>query len=57
MSRVSWTHFIAAAAIFTAVAVILGDWTLLRYWTVPAAIVLGLIYCVINVALTSPKRR
>lgn len=41
----SWRYVIATFALFAAIAVVLSDLTILRYWSIPAAIVLFLGFC------------
>ena len=42
-------------ALFGGAAVLLSDFGILRWWTVPAAILLGLLYCVLHLFLR-PRR-
>jgi hypothetical protein len=53
--RLTWLHFSVALALFGGAAVLLSDFGILRWWTVPAAILLGLLYCVLHLFL--PARR
>lgn len=48
LSRRSWLYLAIVFVLFTAIAVLLSDFTILGYWTIPAAICLGLLYCVAN---------
>lgn len=53
--RLTWLHFTVALALFGAAAVLLSDFSILRWWTVPAALCLGLLYCVLYLFLR-PRR-
>lgn len=48
LSQMSWRFLLAVAGIFSLVALILGDWSILSYWTIPGVIGLGLVYCVVH---------
>lgn len=53
--RLTWLHFGVALALLGAAAVLLSNFAILRWWTVPAALLLGLLYCVLHLFL--PARR
>ena len=53
--RLTWLHFFVALVLLGSAAVLLSNFAILRWWTVPAAILLGLLYCVLHLFL--PPRR
>ena len=55
IQRLTWLHFSVALALFGGAAVLLSNFAVLRWWTVPTAILLGLAYCVAHIFL--PPRR
>jgi hypothetical protein len=54
-----WPYFLISWLIFGLIALVLSDVRILGFWfTVPAAVVLGLLYCVVHVVLVDgPARR
>jgi len=53
LARFSWPYFIAVFVLFEMALVLLADWTIVGvYWTIPAVVCLGLLYCVIHIALS-----
>lgn len=55
LRKLTWLHYGVAFALFGTAAVLLSDFSILRWWTVPVAIGLGLAYCVLHLVL--PARR
>jgi hypothetical protein len=55
----SWPYFLLSWLIVALIVLVLSDVSLLGFWfTIPAAICLGLLYCVIHVVLVDgPARR
>jgi hypothetical protein len=53
--RLTWLHFSVALVLLGGAAVLLSDFSILRWWTAPAAVALGLLYCVSHLFL--PARR
>lgn len=44
----SWLYLALVWSIFIAMAVLLGNHAILGYWTIPTAVCLGLLYCVVH---------
>lgn len=55
LRRLTWLHYGVAFALFGTAAVLLCDFSILRWWTAPVAVGLGLLYCVLHLFL--PARR
>lgn len=55
IQRLTWLHYSVAFALFGGAAVLLSNFAILRWLTVPAAILLGLLYCVLHLFLR-PRR-
>jgi hypothetical protein len=55
LHRLTWLHFTVALVLFGGAAVLLSDFSILGWWTVPSAIGLGLLYCVLHLFL-APRR-
>lgn len=45
MRRISWAHFSVLAGAIEVGLLLLSDWSLLGYWTIPAVVLIGLLYC------------
>jgi hypothetical protein len=51
MSRASWPYLILVFVLLEAAALLLADWTIVGvWWTIPAIVCLGLLYCVVHIA-------
>lgn len=48
MRGFNWRYVAATFVLFMGIAVVLSDLTLLRYWSIPTAIVLFLAFCVVH---------
>lgn len=57
MRGVSWTYFAMVAIIVEGVVLLLSDFSILGYWTIPSAIGLGLLYCVLHLVLVGDDGR
>lgn len=55
LHRLTWLHYGIAFVLFGTAAVLLSDFSILRWWTMPVAIGLSLLYCVLHLFL--PARR
>jgi hypothetical protein len=56
MSAASWPYLILVFVLVEAVALLLADWTIVGvWWTIPAIVCLGLLYCVVHIAF-GPRR-
>lgn len=56
MSRASWRYLVLVLLILEAAALLLADWTIVgAWWTIPAVVCLGLLYCVLHLAY-GPRR-
>ena len=56
LGGVSWIYIALVFAISETALWLLADWTIVgAYWTIPAVVCLGLLYCVVHLAL-GPKR-
>jgi intracellular septation protein A len=53
--RITWLHLSVAFVLLGGAAVLLSNFAMLRWWTVPVALLLGLSYCVAHLFL--PPRR
>lgn len=54
---VSWPYFAMVAVIAESIIFLLSDFGILGYWTIPAAIGLGLLYCVLHLVLVGDDGR
>lgn len=51
MGRASWRYIIVVFVILEAAALLLADWTIVGvWWTIPAVVCLGLVYCFVHIA-------
>lgn len=56
MRDLSWRYLVAAFVLAEAAALLLADWAIVGvWWTIPAVVCLGLIYCVVHLAY-GPRR-
>jgi len=55
LRRLTWLHYGVAFVLFGTAAVLLSDFSILRWWTAPVALGLALLYCVLHLFL--PARR
>jgi hypothetical protein len=53
--RITWLHLAVAFVLLGGAAVLLSNFAVLRWFTVPTALALGLLYCVLHLVL--PPRR
>lgn len=56
MRNLSWRYLVLAFFIIEAAALLLADWTIVGvWWTIPAVVCLGLVYCFVHLAF-GPRR-
>jgi hypothetical protein len=57
LREVTWPYFLMVFVIVEAAILVLSDWSLLGYWTIPSAICLGLLYCILHLVLVGDDGR
>ncbi|MGQ0533551.1 MAG: hypothetical protein ACT4OF_12810 [Caulobacteraceae bacterium] len=55
--RVAWSYLAMVFIILEAVILLLTDFSILGYWTIPSVICLGLLYCVLHLVLVGDDGR